>query len=520
MKTDNIVIVGGGTSGWMSATTFIRLFPNKKITLIEAPNIPTVSVGESTLQQFRKWCYLVNIHDKDFMKDCDASYKLNVRFTNFHKKDSGHFDYPFGLTQPLDERLGVNVWHIKKAMIPETPLTDYADSIYPVMSMVNKNKIYKNEDGLLGSFDFYKQTAFHFDAGKFVNWLKEKICIPEGLNYIQSEVKKVKLNENGIDSLELENGKSIKADLFIDCTGFKSLLLGESLGEEFIPYNNMLPNNKAWATHVEYTDKEKELVGYTNCTAINNGWVWNIPLWSKIGTGYVYSDKFISDEDALEEFKKHLKDNGYDISKCEYKNIPMKVGIHKKLFVKNVCAIGLSAGFVEPLESNGLWSVHEFLVHLIRSIERGNVSQFDRDTFNHACRLIFQNWAEFVSMHFALSERDDTPYWKANLERNYDVDIDSLKSVEQAGFRSAMHSMAHDNRFNDESGIACISTGMNWLPVTEITLKHGEPQFIVNYDKYKQLIFKMNNRKIDWDNAVRLHPTMLEFLKKEVYNEL
>ena len=86
MKTDNIVIVGGGTAGWMSATTFIRLFPNKKITLIEAPNIPTVSVGESTLQQFRKWCYLVNIHDKDFMKECDASYKLNVRFTNFHKK--------------------------------------------------------------------------------------------------------------------------------------------------------------------------------------------------------------------------------------------------------------------------------------------------------------------------------------------------------------------------------------------------------------------------------------------------
>jgi tryptophan halogenase len=134
----------------------------------------------------------------------------------------------------------------------------------------------------------------------------------------------------------------------------------------------MLPNNSAWATRIPYTDKEKEMEPYTNCTAINNGWVWNIPSWERIGTGYVFSDNHVSKEEALEEFKQHLKSDKMtvhnpdrDVESFEYKLIKFRVGIHERTFVKNVVAIGLSAGFIEPLESSGLFSVHEFLKELI-----------------------------------------------------------------------------------------------------------------------------------------------------------
>ena len=150
-----------------------------------------------------------------------------------------------------------------------------------------------------------------------------------------------------------------------------------------------MPNNKAWATHIDYTDKEKQLNGVTNATALKNGWVWNIPLWSRIGTGYVYSSKFIDDDSALKEFKKHLGKND-----LEFKNIKMRTGIHKRLWVKNVVAIGLSAGFIEPLESNGLFSVHEFLIKLLRNIRGENISQWDKDNFNFQCKHLFKEFAE------------------------------------------------------------------------------------------------------------------------------
>ena len=144
MRVNNIVIVGGGTAGWMTATTFVRLFPDKKITLIESPDIKTVGVGESTIVQFRQWLSLVRIKDEDFMKYCDASYKFTIRFTNFNKIDSGRVEYPFSLPEPIDNNR-LNLWYFKKLINPETPLTDYADSYYPIMSLVNNNKVYKGK---------------------------------------------------------------------------------------------------------------------------------------------------------------------------------------------------------------------------------------------------------------------------------------------------------------------------------------------------------------------------------------
>ena len=364
-----ILIVGGGSAGWMTAATLESQFPKWKISLIESKNISTVGVGESTIGKITNWMRLLKIDDRDFIKHVDGSYKLSIKFTDFYKKGES-FHYPFGNPPIEDRRAGINDWWFKKILYPKTPYSDYADCTYPLqMAYVNKNK-----------FDFNEvERAYHFDATKFGLWLRDRYC--KKIKHIVEDVKTIQQNENGIKSIN----KKHKADLYIDCTGFKSLLLGETLKEPFESYSDLLPNDSAWATKIQYKNKEKQLVPYTNCTAIENGWVWNIPLWSRIGTGYVYSSKFVDDETALKQLKKHLgKEN------LEFKNIKMRVGIHNKLWVKNVVAIGLSAGFIEPLESNGLFSVHEFLVNLVTNLQREKITQWDRDVFNYQCKTIFK----------------------------------------------------------------------------------------------------------------------------------
>ena len=300
MNKQKIIVVGGGSAGWMTAATLIRCFPDRSISLIESPNIPTVGVGESTIGQIRSWTSLLGIKDEEFIPYTEASYKLSIKFTDFYKKGES-FHYPFGLPNTDNNLSVLNDWWFKKSLEPETPNSDYADCLYPQMALVNENKCFFNEDNRL-PFEFKKDTAFHFDATKFGLWLRDHYCIPRGVEHIKEDIISIEKDENGIKTLN----KKHKADLFIDCTGFKSMLLGQTMNEEFISFEDMLPNNKAWATRIQYKDKRKELESFTNCTAIENGWVWNIPMWTRIGTGYVYSDKFVDDETALKEFKNHL----------------------------------------------------------------------------------------------------------------------------------------------------------------------------------------------------------------------
>jgi len=495
MKTNKIIIVGGGSAGWMAAATLISQFPNKDITVIESPNVPTVGVGESTLGQINNWLDLLNIKDEDFMPYTDASYKLSIRFEDFYKKDDGGFHYPFGEVIE-NEKLGTKqLWFLKKYLQPKTPITDYANQHYYNMAYVNQNKIDVND----------VTSAYHFDATKFGLWLKDHYCKPRGVNHILEDVNTIETNEDGITSLN----NTHKADMFIDCTGFKSMLLGDTLKEHFNSYNDLLPNNKAWATRVPYKDKENELVPYTNCTAIENGWVWNIPSWERIGTGYVYSDKYVSDEEALNEFKRHLDKNGSDYSNSEFKNIKMRVGIHDRLFVKNVCAIGLSAGFIEPLESNGLLSVHEFLINLVKIMKRGEedtISQWDRDNFNVECKRFFDQFTEFVAMHYALSHRDDTKYWKDVTNKSfYDnrITTDFDKNIETK--------MNNHQWLKSNAGVHCIATGMRYFAMD-----------ILKDDSTELDILRIGLREKEvnkWNIICKDKPKLLQFLKDNIHND-
>ena len=507
-----IIIVGGGTAGWMAAATLVKCFPDKSITLIESPNIPTVGVGESTIQQIRGWISLLGIKEEEFIPYTDASYKLSIKFTDFYKKGEA-FHYPFGSPNTDNNLANHNDWWFKKIYKPETPNSDYADCIFPQMALVNENKCFSNEDNKI-PFNLKTDSAFHFDATKFGLWLRDHYCLPRGVKHIKEDVKTIEQDENGIKSLN----KKHKADLFIDCTGFKSLLLGETLKEEFISFEDLLPNNKAWATKIPYKDKKKELESFTNCTAIENGWVWNIPMWTRIGTGYVYSDKFVDDETALKEFQKHLGKRAPK-NKSDYKNIKMKVGTHKRLWVKNVVAIGLSAGFIEPLESNGLFSVHEFLAQLVRNLKREKVSQWDRDNYTFTCRQIFQNFAEFVALHYALSHRDDTEYWKANLNKEWSKGVIDRINTIPTGIIKYMIDRNFDFYHDTTGGVQCIAAGMNWAPTDlHMIMKNNINNDMNSWDNYfKTAIDNLEHKKKEWKNAVKNAPSLHDLLQQKYY---
>ena len=518
MKTQNITIVGGGSAGWMTAATLIKRFPEKNITLIESSNTPTVGVGESTIGQINQWLSMLGVKDEEFMPYTDASYKLSIRFEDFYKKGDGGFHYPFGNAYYNEYYQGRLTWTMKKVLQPETPYFDYAESMYPIMALVRNKTLITNHNHELPSFNIDKNVAYHFDATKFGIWLRDNFCLPKGVKHIVEDVVSVETDEYGVKSL---NNK-YTADLFVDCTGFKSLLLGGALEEPFISYSDMLPNNKAWATRVPYSNKEEQLEPFTNCTAIENGWVWNIPSWERIGTGYVYSDKYVTDEQALQEFKNHLDTKGHDYSNSEFKNITMRVGRHKRVFVKNVVAIGLSAGFIEPLESNGLYSTHEFLFRLVRTLNRGNkqsISQFDRDSYDSACKSNFDQFAEFVASHYAMSHREDTEYWRDVNTRQYSKKLVDLEAPFTPGFVSLVYGKFRDYE-HSEGGNDCISMGMRNLPMDLDTLHYTETirdekelKDSIEYH-YRWSINKMEENKFKWNEIAKKQPKLIDCLKK------
>jgi len=526
LKVEHILVVGGGSAGWMSAATFCRSFPNKKITVIESPNVPTVSVGESTLAYIKTWLHFLGVSDEEFMSEVDASYKLSIKFTDFYKKDYGSFHYPFGEPSRKICPIGPEAWYIKKVLHPDTPLDDYSRCYFPQMALIEKNKLNKDPKGLLfeHGYHFEHAVAFHFDAAKFGLFLREKYCKPRGVKHISAEVKSVITDNDGVKEIILDDGTSISADLYVDCTGWKSLLLGESLKEPFISYSDRLVNNKAWATKIPYIDKEKEVEPYTNCTAINNGWVWNIPLWSRIGTGYVYSDKYISKEDALIEFKQYLKSDKMtikadrNVEEFEFNDITMRVGIHERIWVKNVIAIGLAAGFIEPLESNGLFTVNDFLSRACQVLDREIVSQMDIDLVNNLCKKGFDAFANFIYIHYLLSQRTDTEYWRDLKKRSVTHLIDGNENENM--FAKYMNTKVIGGSYEFGTGIHCISMGLNYNPMTINKLKSEEHLLrLSNYKRGLELQEKAWDEFKQMSNYIADNsPTLYEYLKENIYS--
>jgi tryptophan halogenase len=528
VNVNKIIIVGGGSAGWMSAATLVKYFPEKDITVIESPNIPTIGVGESTLGAIRNWIRALEINEDDFMKFTNASYKMGIRFKNFYYLGDGGYFHPFGRpfthtfhSEGFNESDVLKLWHIKKSKDKDLPPQDYCKTFWPTIPLMEKGKFSDNSSGEFDNYHPKTTLAYHFDAVKFAIWLRDSYSKPKGVKHVQAEVVEVIKNSDGIEYLVLDSGEKVYSDLFVDCTGFKSLLLGEALNETFISYHDLLPNNKAWAVQIPYTDKEKELEPLTECTALSNGWVWNVPLWSRIGTGYVYSDKYITKEEALEEFKAYLNSDKMKVynpnrvtDNLQFRHIETKIGRYERMFVKNVVAIGLSSGFIEPLESNGLLSVHRFLFFLITALQRGSVSQLDKNIYNVSCNTMFDNFAEFVALHYLLTKRDDTQYWRDWKNKDIEIDNSKLDSM----FYEAAAIKIFDEKQRPGSLLHCIAAGMEFYNYTAqwtIPDPLGPTKYELKLDNFKE---NTEYLKKKWEEAAKNSETLYEYLKRK-YNE-
>jgi tryptophan halogenase len=524
-EINKIVIVGGGSAGWLTSAFLIKTFPDKDITLIESPSVPTVGVGESTLADITNFRDYLGIDEREFMRATNASYKMSIKFTDFYNVDSGGFHYPFRYPYLEGTVNGLSDWLEIKAAYPETPAQDFVRCYFPHAALFEQNKYSLNLHGKFGNYNPKTDVAYHFDAAKFAEWLRDGYCLPRGVKYVSATIADAKLSEEGINSLVLDSGEEVTADLFIDCTGFRSMLLAGYMQEPFKSLEHMLPNNRAWATQIPYEDKEKEIEPFTNGTAIENGWCWNIPLWSRLGTGYVYSDKFVDPEDAKEEFKKYLMSNKMVVPRTReqvdaltFKDIRMRVGIHERLWVKNVVAIGLSAGFIEPLESNGLFSVTTFLKYLAKSLLRNHVTQFDKDVFNTACQAVFKNFSEFVGLHYALSVRTDTEYWRAINKKVFNPGMIHLEPVTSTGFFDAQNKKMFTGVMDNLWGISYISVGYNYPFFDSVDQRfntHGadvKPYVNRNVERF-------NLQKKAWKKAAENEPSLYQYLRDHVHDD-
>jgi tryptophan halogenase len=524
MKVESILIVGAGSSGWMSAAFLKRTFPEKKITVIETPDYQTVGVGESTLADITNFRDYLGINEKDFVRQTNASLKMSIKFTDFYDKNSGSFHYPFRNADLSDPLLTQEAWMQLKALYPNTPVQDFARCFFPSAALYENNKFMDN-DGRLGNFNRKTDVAYHFDATKYGNWLRDSYCLPAGVIRVVGTVADVELNDDGIDRLILSNGSEVSADLYVDCTGFSGLLISKYLKEPFISFSDLLPNNRAWAVQVPYIDREKELEPFTNCTAINNGWCWNIPLWSRLGTGYVYSDKFISPEDAAEEYKQYLMSDKMviprtkkQVEQLSFKDIKMRVGIHNRTFVKNVVAIGLSAGFIEPLESNGLFTVQWFLNDLAKVLLRTTVTQWDRDVYNKSTFLTYKRFADFVALHYALSIRSDTDYWKNISKKSFSTSLLSKEEVLGDDFsKISFYKMSHNTQM-PTTGATYITIGMNYPIYDYIDHFVGNHGFS-NKEKIDKIKNGFEARKKYWAEATADAPSLYQYLKDNYYQD-
>jgi len=526
MKIKSVIVVGGGSSGWMSASALSKgLGKNLKVTVIESGKSSPVGVGESTIIPFNRFLQYIGLEDHQWMKHCNATYKTSIRFTDFVDKGSGSFEYPFGGrdTGRDDNRTAAWSQLAVKYDLGNESLAEFTSDMY---YLAKYNRLTKNDLGQL-KFDFDEDTAYHFDAGLFGEYLKNNVCIPAGVNHIIDDIVGSNKNEDGyITSLIGESGSEYEADLIVDCTGFKSLILEGEMNSEFVSFKDWLSNDSALATRIPYTDKPSQLENVTNCTAIENGWVWNIPLWNRVGTGYVYSSDFVDDETAEKEFKQHL-----GLEEVDVRKINIKHGYHKQGWVKNVVGVGLSYAFVEPLESTGLVSTHLMIEYLCELLDRReNVTAFDIDGYNYNCATTMQGFKEFVALHYKFASRSDTPYWKYQTEikdwwrlqdcrDKYDVPVPGSTGSFQDIYAMIhnMHSVDHvwTTRF---PGIMQIMCGMGHRPIGNHLfnkVRKGNPmvdgQLETVYNDWR----KYADRTIE---SVKEMQSTFEFLQENIYS--
>lgn len=398
----DIVIVGGGTAGWMTAAALSKVLTGAwNIVLVESEEIGIVGVGEATIPLINIYNSALEIDENEFMRETNATFKLGIEFLNWGKQGDSYI-HGFG---PLGPDIGITKFHhywLKMRQLGQAAgLESYSINTLAARS----NKFMRARKDMGNSPLAEIAHAYHFDAVLYAAYLR-RYAEARGVRRIEGKISGATTKpDNGyIDALVLEGGTKIGGDFFIDCSGFRGLLIEQTLHAGYEDWSHWLPCNRALAVPCASV---KPLTPYTRATAHTAGWQWRIPLQNRTGNGHVYSSEFITDEKAAEQLLANLDGKAL----AEPRPLRFVTGKRKKFWDKNVVAIGLSSGFMEPLESTSIHLIQSTISRLATFFPDQQINSADVDEFNRQADFEFVRIRDFLILHYKATQRADTDFW-------------------------------------------------------------------------------------------------------------
>ena len=398
-----VVIVGGGTAGWMAAAAFSRFLNNgyTRTTLIESEEIGTIGVGEATIPPLISFNELLGINENEFVAATKATFKLGIEFVNWGTIGKRYF-HPFGtLGQDLQ---GIQFHQLYLRERERRPVPDISAWSMSAMTAA-KGKFVRP-----GRAAQYPLTAllyaFHFDAGLYARFLR-RFAEGSGVQRIEGKIVDVELrSEDGfVKSIKLADGRTVEGELFIDCSGFRGLLIEQALKTGYDDWTKWLPCDRAIAAPCSYSGQPDP---FTRSTAHCSGWQWRIPLQHRMGNGHVYCSDFISDDEAEQVLRSNLEGELLG----DPRRLSFTTGRRKLAWNRNVVTLGLSGGFVEPLESTSIHLIQAGISRLITLFPDLRFNPIERDTYNQQMQSVFEWVRDFVILHYKATQRDDSEFWK------------------------------------------------------------------------------------------------------------
>ncbi|RFS84176.1 tryptophan 7-halogenase [Actinomadura spongiicola] len=475
-----VVILGGGTAGWMAACYLGKaLGPTVSVTVLEAPAVPRIGVGEATVPNLHKVFFdFLGLSEDEWMRECNASFKLGIRFLNWRTPGAGEalarrgsdgrpdrFDHLFGLL-PDHENLPLShYWAYRKL----TGATDepFDRACYPQPAVMDANLSPRFLDGTK-----WANYAWHFDANLVAEFLCRFATGKLEVAHVQDLYTHAEFDHRGfVTAINTETGRRLEGDLFVDCSGFRSLLMNQAMREPFLDMSDYLLNDSAVATAVKNDDAADGVEPYTSAIAMSSGWTWKIPMLGRFGTGYVYSSRFQSQDEATVEFCRMW---GLDPEDQPLNQIRFRVGRNRRAWVRNCVGIGLSSCFLEPLESTGIYFTYAALYQLVKHFPDKRFEPILIDRFNHEIEKMFDDTRDFIQAHFGFAPRDDTPFWRTCKELEFADDFKEKVAMYKAGLPVETPVADENNyygnfeaefrNFWNNSNYYCVFAGLGVLP--------------------------------------------------------
>ncbi len=420
----SVLIIGGGTAGWITAAYMARMLSadapgGVSITLVESEDIGILGVGEGTFPIIRKTMKRIGIDESDLIKHADATFKQGIRFNNWKRDPIAYpndcYFHPFQVASQHTDMDLLPYWLLGVA--GNVPWAEACTVQQRVVDAKLAPKLITHPN-----YDAPLNYAYHFDATKLADLVRRN-AIERGVKRLVDTIENVNLDEQG--AIASVNGRKLgelKADLYVDCTGFRARLIGEALGSEFTSYKNQLFCDHAVAMQVPYAEPNQPIPSCTYSTAKKAGWIWDIGLHQRRGLGYVYSSKYCDEQTAVETLKQHIGPAANDI---QHRLLSFEPGFRQIQWYKNCVGIGLSVGFIEPLEATGISFAEVASLMLCNLFPWSGDYERSATQFNAAMTKRFEHVIDFIKLHYYLSERDDSDFWRDN--RHPDTASDYLK---------------------------------------------------------------------------------------------